>query len=89
MEGDYQMGFITWIIVGAIAGWLAGKVVKGRGFGLLGNIIVGVVGALLGGWIANSLLGIGGANSGFNLPTLAIAFGGSVVLLFILKLFKK
>jgi uncharacterized membrane protein YeaQ/YmgE (transglycosylase-associated protein family) len=82
------MGFITWIIVGAIAGWLAGKVVKGRGFGLLGNIIVGVVGALLGGWIASSM-GIGGANSGFNLPTLLIAFGGSVVLLFILKLLKK
>jgi len=83
------MGILTWVIVGAIAGWLAGKVVKGRGFGLLGNIIVGVIGALIGGWLAGSLLGIGGALTGFNLTTLLVAFGGSVVLLLILKLFKR
>ena len=83
------MGLFTWIIVGAIAGWLAGKVMKGRGFGLFGNIVVGVIGALLGGWVAGSLLGMGNAISGFNLTTLLVAFGGSVLLLFILKLFKK
>jgi len=43
------MGILTWIIVGAIAGWLAGKVMKGRGFGLLGNVVIGVIGALVGG----------------------------------------
>ena len=83
------MGFFTWIVVGAIAGWLAGKVMKGRGFGLLGNIVVGVVGAFLGGWIAGSILGLGNTISGFNLTTLVTAFGGSVLLLFILKLIKK
>ena len=83
------MGFLSWIIVGAIAGWLAGKVIKGRGFGLLGNIVVGIVGALLGGWLAGTLLGIEGANSGLNVETILIAFGGSVVLLLILKLLKK
>jgi len=83
------MGIFTWIIVGAIAGWLAGKVVKGRGMGLFGNIVVGVIGALLGGWLAGSLLGLGNAITGFNLTTLLVAFGGSVVLLLILKLFKR
>ena len=83
------MGLLTWIIVGAIAGWLAGKVVKGRGMGLLGNIVVGVIGALLGGWLASSLLGLGNALTGFNLTTLLVAFGGSVVLLLILKLFRR
>lgn len=83
------MGLLTWIIVGAIAGWLAGKVVKGRGMGLLGNIVVGVIGALLGGWLASSLLGLGNALTGFNLTTLLVAFGGSVVLLLILKLLRR
>lgn len=83
------MGFFTWIVVGAIAGWLAGKVMKGRGFGLLGNIVVGVVGALLGGWIAGSLLGLSNAISGFNLTTLLTAFGGSLLLLLIFKLIKR
>ena len=46
------MGILSWIVVGLIAGWLAGLVVKGGGFGCVGDIIVGVVGGLLGGWIA-------------------------------------
>jgi uncharacterized membrane protein YeaQ/YmgE (transglycosylase-associated protein family) len=82
------MNLISWILVGAIAGWLAGKVVKGHGMGLLGNIIVGIIGALLGGWLS-SVLGLGAAVTGFNLTSLLVAFGGSVVLLLILKLFNK
>ncbi|PKO10541.1 MAG: GlsB/YeaQ/YmgE family stress response membrane protein [Chloroflexi bacterium HGW-Chloroflexi-2] len=83
------MGLFTWIIVGAIAGWLAGKVMKGRGFGLLGNIVIGVIGALVGGWLAGSLLNISNAISGFNLQTILVAFLGSVVVLFIAKLFRR
>jgi uncharacterized membrane protein YeaQ/YmgE (transglycosylase-associated protein family) len=83
------MGLLTWIIVGAIAGWLAGKVMKGRGFGLLGNIVIGVIGALVGGWLAGSLLNISNAISGFNLQTILVAFLGSVVVLFIAKLFRR
>jgi uncharacterized membrane protein YeaQ/YmgE (transglycosylase-associated protein family) len=82
------MGLIAWIVVGAIAGWLAGLVVKGRGMGLLGNIIVGVIGALLGAWLAG-MLGLNASLTGFNFPTLLVAFGGSVVLLLILKLIRK
>ncbi len=83
------MGIFTWIVVGAIVGWLASKVVKGRGSGLLVNIVIGVIGGLLGGWIAGSLLQIPDAISGFNVPTLLVAFAGSVLLLLILKLLKR
>jgi len=82
------MGILTWIIVGAIAGWLAGKVMKGRGFGLFGNIVIGVIGALVGGWLAGTLLNISNAISGFNLQTLLVAFLGSVIVLYVAKLLK-
>jgi len=49
-------GIILWLIIGAVAGWLAGKIVEGAGFGLIVDIIVGVVGALIGGWLAGALL---------------------------------
>jgi uncharacterized membrane protein YeaQ/YmgE (transglycosylase-associated protein family) len=82
------MGLLTWIIVGAISGWLAGKVMKGRGFGLFGNIVIGVIGALVGGWLAGTLLNISNAISGFNLQTLLVAFLGSVIVLYVAKLLK-
>lgn len=80
------MGILTWIIVGIIAGWLAGKVTRGGGFGLIGDLVIGVVGALLGGFLAGSLLKIPGAISGFNLETLAVAFLGSVLVIVILRM---
>lgn len=83
------MGLLTWIIVGAIAGWLAGKVMKGKSMGLIGNIIVGVVGAIVGGWLAGTLLNIPDPINGFNLQTLLVAFGGSVVVLYVLRLLRR
>ena len=82
------MGVLSWIVVGLIAGWLAGMVMKGGGFGLLGDIIVGVVGGLLGGWIASSLLHIGGL-TGINLGSILIAFVGAVILLLVLRLIRR
>jgi uncharacterized membrane protein YeaQ/YmgE (transglycosylase-associated protein family) len=79
------MSILTWIIVGLIAGALAKMVVPGEGpGGLIGDIIVGVVGAFVGGWIFNSF-GHAGV-SGFNLGSIIVAFIGSVVLLFVLRL---
>jgi uncharacterized membrane protein YeaQ/YmgE (transglycosylase-associated protein family) len=75
------MGILSWIVVGLIAGWLAGMVIKGRGFGVLGNVIVGVVGGLLGGWVADSVLHIGAGVSGINLESILVAFVGAVLLL--------
>lgn len=79
------MGILTWIIVGLIAGWLAGAVMKGRGFGLVGDIAIGVVGALLGGFVASNLLKIPAPLTGFNVETLITAFAGSILVIAILR----
>ena len=80
------MGILAWIIVGLIAGWLAGLVMRGGGYGVVGDIVVGVIGGLLGGWIATSLLHIGAGVNGINLESILVAFCGAVVLLVLLRL---
>ena len=80
-----ELGIIGWIVIGIVAGWLAEKVM-GRNHGLVTNLIVGVVGALIGGFIAQNMLGI--PVGGFNLVTLLVAFGGAVLLLFLLGMVK-
>lgn len=74
------MSLIAWLLVGLVAGWLAGMVMKGSGYGALGDIIVGVLGALLGGFLAAVLIG-GDYLTGFNPVTIFIAFVGAVVLI--------
>jgi uncharacterized membrane protein YeaQ/YmgE (transglycosylase-associated protein family) len=79
-------GIIIWLIVGAIAGWLAGMVVKGGGFGLIGDIIVGIVGAVIAGWLLPQLgIVIGSGIVG----AIIDAFIGAVILLIILRLIKR
>lgn len=80
------MTLLSWIVVGLIAGWLAGKVMRGGGYGLIGDIIVGVVGGMLGGWLATSVLHIGAEVNGINLESILVAFLGAVVLLVVLRL---
>ena len=82
------MGILAWIVVGLIAGWLAGEMMRGSGFGLVGNIIVGIIGALLGGFLATALFNVADPLSGINVTTLIIAFLGSVVLLALLRLLR-
>ena len=79
------MHFLWFILLGAVAGWLAGQITKGGGLGLLGNIIVGILGAVIGGWLAG-VLGILATNL---LGELLVATGGAVVLLFLVSLIKK
>ena len=74
---------ITWIIVGLIAGWLAGTVSRGRGFGCLADIILGMVGAILGGWIFLKLGILGGGL----LYSIAAATVGAVLLVAVASLF--
>ncbi len=77
---------IVWLVVGAIAGWLAGMVVKGGGFGLIGDIIVGIVGALIAGWLLPQIgIVIGSGIIG----AIIDAFIGAVILLIILRLLKR
>jgi len=78
-------GLIAWLIIGAIAGWLAGVLVKGGGFGLVIDIVVGIVGAVIGGWLAG-LLGIGFSGM---LGSIVIALIGAVILLLVIRQFNR
>ena len=81
-------GLIVFLIVGAIAGWLAGLIVRGFGFGLLGNIVVGIVGALLAGWLL-PMLGVGFSVGGPLITSILYAMIGAVILLVIIGLIKR
>ena len=79
-------GIIVWLIIGAVAGWLAGTFVKGGGFGLIGDIVVGIVGAFIGGWLAG-LLGIG-VGSGL-IVSIITATIGAIILILVLRMIKR
>jgi len=81
-KGD-PMHFILFVLIGLIAGALAGRVVSGHGYGMLGDLIVGVVGAFLGGWLFAVAFGVVGG--GF-IVSLLTAFVGAVILLWVLRL---
>ena len=79
-------GIIVWLIIGAIAGWIAGALVRGGGFGLLGDIVIGIIGALIGGWLAGALgITIG---SGF-IASIVTAVIGAVILLVIVRAIRR
>jgi len=79
-------GLIAWLVIGAVAGWLAGTLLKGGGFGLIGDIIVGIVGAFIGGWLAGVLgISIGGGL----ITSIITATAGAIVLILILRMIKR
>ncbi len=77
------MGILSWIIFGLLVGWIASLIMKVRRRGLIRNTIIGLVGSLLGGWIA-SLFGIGSLRT-FTFEGFAIAIGGAVLLIWLLR----
>ena len=79
-------GLVYWLVVGLIAGWLAGVVMKGGGYGIVVDIILGILGGVLGGWIF-SMLGIG-AGSGM-IGGIIVAFVGAVILVAITRVLKR
>lgn len=79
-----EHGFIWWIIVGLIAGFLTGKLMKGSGFGAIMDIVVGIIGALIGGFIMSHLFGA--ASSGGFIYSILVALAGAVILTFLLRL---
>lgn len=79
------MGLLAWIVVGLVAGYLASRVMKGRGSGLVGDLVLGVVGALLGGFLASVLLKIPNAVNGINVTSIVVAFIGAVILIALLR----
>lgn len=79
------MGILAWIIVGLIAGWLAGMVMKGGGYGVVGDIVIGIIGALVGGFLAGTLFGVPDAVNGLNITSIIVAFLGAVVAVAIVR----
>lgn len=80
-----QNSLLAFLVIGVLAGWLGGRVMRGRGYGFFGNMIVGILGAFVGGILFSS---VGLYPMGF-LGSLLMAFAGAVVLLFVIGIFRK
>jgi uncharacterized membrane protein YeaQ/YmgE (transglycosylase-associated protein family) len=80
------MQFVWFVLIGLVAGWLAGKLMKGGGFGVIGDIVVGVLGALLGGFLFSS---VGLSGGGGLLGAIIVATIGAMILIFLLRLIKR
>ena len=84
LEGGY-VNILIWIISGIIAGWIAGLLVRGRGFGLIGDLIIGLLGGLIGGWLA----GLMGIQASSLIAQILVAALGGVVLVAIIRLVRR
>jgi uncharacterized membrane protein YeaQ/YmgE (transglycosylase-associated protein family) len=87
---ESQMNFILWLIVGGVVGWLASLIMKTDAQqGILLNVIVGIVGAFIGGWLISPLLGTGTINEGFSIGSVVVSLIGAIILLAIVNLFRR
>jgi uncharacterized membrane protein YeaQ/YmgE (transglycosylase-associated protein family) len=82
-EGD--MNLLWFLIIGVVAGWLAGQLMKGGGYGLIGDLVIGVIGAFIGGWLFGAL----GISAGGLIGSLITATVGAVVLVLLVRLIKR
>jgi uncharacterized membrane protein YeaQ/YmgE (transglycosylase-associated protein family) len=80
-----NVGFIAWIVTGLIAGWLAGQVMKGGGYGVIVDILLGLVGGVVGGWV----FGLLGLHAGGMIGSIVVAFVGAVILVWIARKLKR
>jgi uncharacterized membrane protein YeaQ/YmgE (transglycosylase-associated protein family) len=89
-KGENKMNFIIWLIVGGLVGWVASIIMKTNGQqGILLNVIVGIVGAFIAGYVLTPFLGISTINqNNFSIPALLVSLGGAVILLFVVSLFR-
>ncbi|HET8905046.1 MAG TPA: GlsB/YeaQ/YmgE family stress response membrane protein [Saccharospirillum sp.] len=85
-----MMGIIIWLIMGGLVGWIASLIMGTDGQqGIILNVVVGIVGALIGGWLIGPLLGAGSINEGISIMSLVVSLIGAVILLGILSLFNR
>ena len=84
------MGLLIWLIVGGVCGWLASLIMKTDGQqGILLNVVVGIVGAFLAGWLISPMLGVGTINEGISIGSVLVSVLGAVILLAIVNLFRR
>lgn len=86
LEKDKEMSILLWIVLGAVAGWIAGLIMKSN-HGMFEDILLGIIGAVVGGWIMNFFGQVG--VTGFNIYSLIVAVIGAVVLIFLGRLLHK
>jgi uncharacterized membrane protein YeaQ/YmgE (transglycosylase-associated protein family) len=89
--GEYLMNFIIWLIVGGLIGWVASIMMRTNGQqGMVLNVVVGIVGAMLGGWFISPMVGVGTINqNNFSLPSVLVSLVGAVILLAIVNLVRR
>jgi uncharacterized membrane protein YeaQ/YmgE (transglycosylase-associated protein family) len=85
--GSTRMSILGWIVVGLLAGWIASMIMRG-GYGIIGDLVLGILGALIGGWVTGLVLGRDMV-TGFNIETLVVAIVGAMVLIAISRLFTR
>ena len=84
------MGFLIWLIVGGVVGWLASLIMRTDGQqGILLNVVVGIVGAFIGGWVISPLVGVATINEGISIASVIVSLVGAVILLAIVNLFRR
>lgn len=85
------MNLIIWLAVGGVIGWLASMLMKTDGQqGIILNVVVGIVGAMIGGWFISPLVGVGTINqNNFSVPAMGVSFIGAVILLAVVNLFRR
>lgn len=84
------MSIIVWLIVGGIVGWLASLIMRTDAQqGIILNVVVGIIGALIGGWLIGPLLGSGSINEGFSIMSVVVSLIGAIILLAIVNLFRR
>ena len=84
------MGFLVWLIVGGVVGWLASRIIRTDGHqGILLNVLGGIVGAFIGGWVISPLVGVGTINEGISIGSVLVSLVGAVILLAIVNLFRR
>ena len=84
------MGFLVWLIVGGVVGWLASLIMRTDGQqGILLNVVVGIVGAFIGGWVISPLVGVATINEGISIASVIVSLVGAVILLAIVNLFRR
>jgi uncharacterized membrane protein YeaQ/YmgE (transglycosylase-associated protein family) len=86
MSADLLQALVVWLVIGAIAGWLAGLIMTGGGFGLVGNIVVGIIGAVIAGWL---LPGFWSPIANQFINAIIHALIGAIIVLFVLGLLKR
>jgi uncharacterized membrane protein YeaQ/YmgE (transglycosylase-associated protein family) len=90
VEGVLTMNFLIWLIVGGICGWLASLVMRtDANQGILLNIVVGIVGAFIGGLVISPLVGVGTINEGLSIASFLVSLVGAIILLAIVNLFRR